>query len=96
MVNLPLISPRTNPFSSPSRRFEPGSSVFKSPALTTEPRYLPELTEHSSVRSSDYYRKIMVVVLMLMMIMVIRMMEMTMMMAVVINIIIAMVITMMR
>ena len=40
VVNLPLVSPRTNPFSSPSRGFEPGSSVFKSPALTTEPRCL--------------------------------------------------------
>ena len=36
-----IVSPRTNPFSSPSRGFEPGSSVFKSPALTTEPRCLP-------------------------------------------------------
>ena len=35
-MNLPLGSPRTNTFSSLSRGFEPGSSVFKSPALTTE------------------------------------------------------------
>ena len=38
VVNLPLGSPRTNPFSSPSRGFEPGSSVFKSLALIPEPR----------------------------------------------------------
>ena len=41
VVNLSLVSPRTNPFSSSSRGFEPGASVFKSPALTTEPRCLP-------------------------------------------------------
>ena len=34
-------SPSTNSFSSPSRGFEPGSSAFKSPTLTTEPRCLP-------------------------------------------------------
>ena len=39
MVNLPLVSLRTNPFSSQSRGFEPGSSVFKFPALTTENDY---------------------------------------------------------
>ena len=40
LVNLSLGSPRANSFSSPSRGFEPGSPAFKSPTLTTEPRYL--------------------------------------------------------
>ena len=40
VVNLPLVSPITNPFSSPSRGYQPGSSIFKSPTLTTEPRCL--------------------------------------------------------
>ena len=44
MVNLPLGSPRTNSFSSPSRGFVPGSSAFKSPTLTTEPRCLHSYT----------------------------------------------------
>ena len=39
-MKLLLGSPRTNPFTSPSRGFEPGSSAFKSPTLTTEPRCL--------------------------------------------------------
>ena len=47
VVNLPLVlSPATNPFGSPSRGFKPGSSAFKSPTLTTEPRYLPKTLCH--------------------------------------------------
>ena len=42
VVNLPLGSPRTNSFSSPSWGFEPGSSAFKAPTLATEPRCLPQ------------------------------------------------------
>ena len=34
------ITTGTNSFSSPSRRFQPGSSAFKSPTLTTEPHCL--------------------------------------------------------
>ena len=40
VVNLPLGSPKTNSFSSPSQGLEPRSSAFKFPTLTTEPHCL--------------------------------------------------------
>ena len=50
----PSISPRTSPFSSPSWGFEPGSSVFKSSALTTEPRCFL-----NSTKDADYTCKVL-------------------------------------